>query len=129
MAFGPPTGGRTLLSVMKPDGSRRRVVAGDGLGPSWSPDGRRIAFSSARTGYGIWVVNADATGLTNLTPKGPGAVAGPAWSPDGKRIAFYSNSDGAWKLYTMSAAGEDVRPAVSIDLRSPLGPTDWGPRP
>ncbi|MEO6223426.1 MAG: protein kinase, partial [Vicinamibacterales bacterium] len=50
----------------------------------WSPDGRRIAFYSDRTGkYEIWVVNRDGGGLQQLTHS-PGAHY-PVWSPDGLR--------------------------------------------
>ena len=62
--------------------------------PAWSPDGKRIAFTSNRDGnYEIYVMNADGTGLRNLTQP-PGAGQLRAWSPDGKRLAFISNRDG-----------------------------------
>jgi Tol biopolymer transport system component len=61
--------------------------------PSWSPDGKTIAFSYRQNGEGagaqIWVVNADSTGKRRLVvpPKGA-SFSSPTWSPDGKRIAF-----------------------------------------
>lgn len=70
--------------------------------PAWSPDGSRIAFATTRppdpaTPGGpfapvqsdIWVMNADGTGLVNLT-KDPYTDSRPAWSPDGSRIVFVS---------------------------------------
>ena len=58
--------------------------------PSWSPDGRRIAFLSDRTAAGndeLWVMNADGSGATQLTfsPTDEYAID---WSPDGSRIVF-----------------------------------------
>jgi TolB protein len=62
--------------------------------PMWSPDGKRIAFSSNRAGPAntgqIFVVNADGSGLRQLT-SGPGGFAQPSWSWDGRRIVAYQN--------------------------------------
>ena len=56
--------------------------------PAWSPDGRRIAFVSNRDGSNdIFVVNADGSGLRNLT-RSRGNDRDPVWSPDGRVIAF-----------------------------------------
>ncbi|MEW6620227.1 MAG: hypothetical protein AB1422_12985 [bacterium] len=55
-------------------------------GASCSPDGKFIAFS--HLGY-IWIMNADGTGLTQLTSSELGNVkAGPVFSPDGKKLAI-----------------------------------------
>jgi len=54
--------------------------------PSWSPDGRQIAYRSDRGDESeIWVMNADGTGQRRLT-----AGISPAWSPDGSTIAYAS---------------------------------------
>lgn len=74
---------------------------------SWSPDGSRIAFSSAPRGTaqqvispgGISVVTADGARLTNLTN---GMELAPSWSPDGTRIAYLA---GAGELHVMQADG------------------------
>ena len=63
----------------------------DGM-PQFSPDGRRIAFCSLRSGDAmqVWVANADGSSPAQLT-HGPGRFQGaPSWSPDGRRIAFES---------------------------------------
>jgi Tol biopolymer transport system component len=62
--------------------------------PAWSPDGRQLAFGRLlMTTEGIqgdvFVVNADGSGLRQLTRVGPNQVATqPCFSPDGKRVAF-----------------------------------------
>jgi Tol biopolymer transport system component len=63
--------------------------------PQFSPDGRRIAFSSRRSGdvEEIWLAWADGSGARQLT-RGPGRRQTlPAWSPDGRQIAFESTAD------------------------------------
>ena len=56
--------------------------------PSWSPDGRKLAFVSRRDGNSeIYVMNADGSGLRNVT-RTPSNDLDPAWSPDGRAIAF-----------------------------------------
>jgi Tol biopolymer transport system component len=62
-----------------------------GVDPTWSPDGTRIAFSSARNNnYDIYVMDAQGGSVKQLTHTS-WAEAEPAWSPDGKRIAYTAN--------------------------------------
>ena len=83
------------IYVMNADGSRKRNLtrdrASDDL-PTWSPDGRRIAFLHGRgRGRGqLYVVNADGSGLRNLARiTGPAVFSSdPVWSPDGRTIYF-----------------------------------------
>jgi len=67
--------------------------------PNWSPDGRRIVFTSyvnpssgTLTSGEIYIMNADGTGQTQLTYDGIDK-RGPAWSPDGKSILFACRSE------------------------------------
>jgi eukaryotic-like serine/threonine-protein kinase len=76
------------------------------LAPAYSPDGKRIAFTSTRSGnYEIWLCNSDGSNAVSLTSLG-GATGGPRWSPDGKSLIFHiaeagKNSD----IYVVSADG------------------------
>ena len=89
---------------MNADGSDvRKLTDGDGLDswPTWSPDGKRIAFVTHQPGnYDIHVVNADWTGRTPLVTH-PAQDTSPAWSPDGKRLAFISTRDGGSDVYIL----------------------------
>jgi Tol biopolymer transport system component len=82
------------LYLIRTDGSARRQLTDDPAkdrGPRWSPDGRRIAFYSARGGkYDVWVVGADGTGLRQITSSTSRSGAMPAWSPDGSRLSLMS---------------------------------------
>ena len=65
-------------------------VLGEGTDPSWSPDGRRIAFSRAAGGRAhVFVMNADGTGARQIT-EGPDDDVHPSWSPDGSTLVFCS---------------------------------------
>jgi Tol biopolymer transport system component len=56
--------------------------------PVWSPDGKKIAYTSNREGnYDIFLMNADGSGITRLTSS-PTNESYPAWFPDGRNIAF-----------------------------------------
>ena len=64
------------------------------IGPSWSPDGARIAFSSNRDGdQEIYLMNSDASALAQLTHNEAQHV-NPSWSPDGCYISFTSAQAG-----------------------------------
>jgi Tol biopolymer transport system component len=72
---------------------------GQGMEPTWSPDGKRLAFASTRGGtdglYAIFLINRDGTGLIQITDQGLNAHY-PAWSPDGRQLAF-SARPSEWK--------------------------------
>jgi Tol biopolymer transport system component len=78
--------------------------AGD-FAASFSPDGKRIAFTSDRGGnYDIYTMNAAGRDLRRITTN-PGKDAFPSWSPNGRTLAFASNRTGDWQIYTTNANG------------------------
>jgi len=68
--------------------------------PSWSPDGARLALSSAND---ILIMNNDGTFQNQLTVDG--TEFEPAWSPDGTKIAFASGRTGTFQIFTMNIDG------------------------
>ncbi|MCZ7357300.1 MAG: hypothetical protein O8C66_09630 [Candidatus Methanoperedens sp.] len=71
----------------------------------WSPDGKKIAFVSDRSGTDeIWVMNANGSGQTKLTNLG--TAEKPAWSPNGNEIAFYTTNP--YNIWKVSADGSVV---------------------
>jgi Tol biopolymer transport system component len=74
--------------------------------PQLSPDGRRVAFASNRSGeVEIWVTDPDGANALQLTAMNAAATGSPRWSPDGESVAFNSNRDGHWDLYVVAASG------------------------
>ena len=75
--------------------------------PSWSPDGKRIAFTSHRNGkVGIYIMNADGSDQTKLTDN-PAADVKPQWSPDGKKISFQTTGHGKMEIYVINSDGSN----------------------
>src|SRR4030095_12781669 len=81
------------IFIMRVNGSEQRDITDDNsryFWPRWSPDGKRIAFSSRRTGnYELWLIDRDGSNLQQLTSahESPGAHYS-IWSPDGNHIAY-----------------------------------------
>ncbi len=108
-----PNGKRSLFSargdiysVPTEHGATRNLTATSGADedhPSWSPDGRTIAYTTDSHGnQQIAVRPAEGGPEKLLTNFRQGYLYGPIWSPDGKLLAF---SDGAHRLWTVGTAG------------------------
>ena len=75
-------------------------------GQSYSPDGKRIAFVSSRSGSTqIWTCASDGTSPAQLTFMKANDTGTPRWSPDGRQIAFDSTASGLEGVYLISAEG------------------------
>ena len=114
------------LVASRADGTRKRVVfdlAGadryrgpDSVwGPTWSKDGRWLAFAvgppfaRGNVDVDVWKIGAHAGEAVNLTLESESNDAFPDFSPDGRRIVFRSMRDGNAEIYVMNADGTDVQ--------------------
>ena len=81
-------------------------------GQQYSPDGRRVAFSSTRSGnQEVWVANADGSNAVQLTTSRSSGT--PRWSPDGRRIVFDTQApDGRWRIQVVDASGGEPAKVV-----------------
>jgi Tol biopolymer transport system component len=121
------------IYTMNVDGSNQTNVSNfdaDDYEPDWSPDGSRIAFSSAREGSPhIYVIDADGSNLEQLTT-GAGGYLSPRWSPDGQSIALSRSGT----IMVMNADGSDLRVVfnnqnedVAEPCYGPGFPGGWSP--
>ena len=94
--------------------------------PVWSPDSRRIAFSSNRDGiWRIYLMDRDGTDVT-LVPTGNNDATEPAWSPDGGRIAFVSTpKNKSSDIWVVNLDGSGLR-QLTTDTKLDVAPT-WSP--
>ena len=77
--------------------------------PSWSPDGTRMAFSSARSGeLELWMSNADGGSAHQVTLHSGLGVLQPRWSPQGGWILFTATRGGQQDIYKVREDGTDV---------------------
>ena len=123
------------IAVIRTDGAGYRNLTrtpdANEWGPVWSPDGRRIAYSSDAGGVPeIYVMDADGSNARRLSD---GWGEYPTWSPDGTRIAYTASRGGTtpfgdpdYDIFVMDADGTD---AVNL-TRSPDsndGYPTWSP--
>jgi dipeptidyl aminopeptidase/acylaminoacyl peptidase len=118
----------TQVYLVSTEGGEPRQLTGEkqsSSSPRWSPDGKRLAFVSARDGEAqIWTIDPTentTASLKKVTSTATGADA-PVWSPDGKWIAFTSEvypecgSDECNKQRAEKAAASKVKAKIADRL-------------
>ncbi|MEP7325366.1 MAG: protein kinase, partial [Gemmatimonadota bacterium] len=109
---------------------KSRVELPDGQGyasPRFSPDGRRIAFTTDPLGGELWVV--DRVGGTRQRLALAGRAIGPEWSGDGRRLAFgyiVDSTSASWDVYATSADGSGSADSLVVTPQTEF-PVGWTP--
>ncbi|NQW68952.1 MAG: Tol-Pal system protein TolB [Betaproteobacteria bacterium] len=145
----------TRLSYVIKDGKRFRLVISDADGqnirnamssgdpiisPSWSPDGKKVAYVSFEDRKPVIYIHELATGRRIALSNQKGNNSAPAWSPDGKKLAISLSKDGNTQIYSINADGSglqrltrgntiDTEPQYSPDGRSIYFTSDRGGNP
>jgi TolB protein len=120
---------RDIFTVGVDGSAPRQLTAASGFNyaPDWSPDGRRIAFTSNRDGNpNLYVMNADGSGQVALTTD-PLDDSAPKFSPDGSQIAFISNRLGRSLIYIMPASGGEPVLLSPDETTITAGSLSWSP--
>jgi TolB protein len=131
------------LTLADSDGARPIVLLESRepvLAPTWSPDGKEIAYVSFETNRPAIFRQNLATGQREQLTNFPGLNSSPAWSPDGKTMAMVLSKDGSPDIYLMDLGSKrltrvtrhyaiDTEPAWMPDGNSLLFTSDRGGRP
>ena len=110
------------------------------MSPSWSPDGRQVAYVSFEKKSAEIYIQEVATGSRRKLASFKGINGAPAWSPDGRQLALTLSRDGNPEIYIMdvasgalrrltSTAAIDTEPAWTPDGRSIIFTSDRGGSP
>lgn len=80
----------------------------EGIRPTWSPDGKKVAFYKL-TGnyYQIWMMDSDGANQTQITNGDYNSIE-PAWTPDGNRLVFTSNSAKNYDIWSIKTDGTEL---------------------
>lgn len=113
------TSGNQDLYVVGTDGSStpRRLTSsgGDEANPSFSPDGRYIAFASDANGGSLKTMRSNGTSIRTITTTGADEDSSPDFSPGGGSLVYVGKVGGAFRLFTIRTNGTH-RKLVNPDL-------------
>jgi TolB protein len=110
------------------------------LSPSWSPDGKSVAYVSFETRRAAIFVQNLSTGARTQVTNFQGLNGAPAWSPNGRKLALVLSKDGNPEIYTLDLAskrftrltnhfGIDTEPTWSIDGKAVIFTSNRGGKP
>ena len=135
--------GRFQLMISDSDGQNPREALSSSepiISPSWSPDGKRVAYVSFESKKPVIYVHELATGKRIVLSNEKGNNSAPSWSPDGSKLAVSLSRDNNTQVYVINADGTglkrvsrssaiDTEPQFSADGKSIYFTSDRGGSP
>ena len=134
---------RYLLNVADVDGHNEHVILDSArpvMSPSWSPDGKKLAYVSFESDQPRIFIQVIATGIREEMASFPGINGAPAFSPDGRNLAMTLSKDGNPEIYVMDLQTRryrritrndaiDTEPSWSPDGKSLVFTSNRGGKP
>ena len=135
--------GRFQLMISDSDGQNPREALSSTepiISPSWSPDGKRVAYVSFESKKPVIYIHELATGKRIVLSNEKGNNSAPSWSPDGSKLAVSLSRDNNTQVYIINADGSglkrisrsmaiDTEPQFSADGKSIYFTSDRGGSP
>ncbi len=103
---------RYILEVSDQDGYNPRPLLNSPepiMSPSWSPNGKQIAYVSFENKLSRIYVQNVVTGSRTLVSSYPGINGAPAWSPDGRKLAIVLSKGGSPNIYILDLSSRSLK--------------------
>lgn len=95
--------------------------------PTWSPDGKTIAYVSDKGGvWSVWVMNANGSSTRQLSPSGAIAT-NPSWSPDSSRLAYWCLEGTSATIRIVALSESSTITLTRGDVMAARGTVKWSP--
>jgi TolB protein len=112
IAYVVKRGTRFELQIADADGAGEETALASFepiISPTWSPDGRRLAYVSFENKKPVVYVHSLVDGKRQVAANFKGSNSAPAWAPDGSKLAVALSRDGGSQLYVINPDGSNVR--------------------
>jgi len=97
------------------------------ISPSWSPDGKKIIYSSnVNATYALFSMDADGTNQNQIHQSRGLDETQPVWSSDGARIAYQSNASGQMDIYVLTLNSNSQPLRLTVNTAQNTQPA-WSP--